>query len=189
MIQRTRHLGEPARRLFVVVGALLALVVAMPGGAQAQDAGGNGPAPEKKDEAARSSPRHPSAGWLPRVRLDNDAYNFWLHPGHRSDEEYTNGVVLGMETLRAPAWGGVLGGGAPACLNAQLGDRVCLSTLLFIGQDMYTPNLDRPPFSYIGWEFERPYAAWLYVGGRGAASRRGRCARTRCRSASPGPPR
>ncbi|MBK6841223.1 MAG: lipid A deacylase LpxR family protein [Gemmatimonadetes bacterium] len=167
VIQRTRHLGEPARRLFVVVGALLALVVAMPGGAQAQDAGGNGPAPEKKDEAARSSPRHRSAGWLPRVRLDNDAYNFWLHPGHRSDEEYTNGVVLGMETLRAPAWGGVLGGGAPACLNAQPGDRACLSTLLFIGQDMYTPNLDRPPFSYIGWEFERPYAAWLYVGGEG----------------------
>ena len=76
-------------------------------------------------------------------------------------------MVLGMETLRAPAWGGVLGGGAPACLNAQPGDRACLSTLLFIGQDMYTPNLDRPPFSYIGWEFERPYAAWLYVGGEG----------------------
>jgi len=121
----------------------------------------------------RMTQRKGMRGWLPRVRLDNDAYNFWVHPGHRSDEQYTNGVVLGLETLRAPGWGGWLGRHASPCATSTAEDRACLSTLVYIGQDMYTPNLDRPPFSYAGWTSERPYAAWLYVGGEGrrAASR------------------
>lgn len=161
----TSFLEEPARRLFVVGGTLLALA-ASPHSVRAQEAG-NAHGADGKGEASRSQPRQPTTGWLPRVRLDNDAYNFWLHPGHRSDEEYTNGVVLGMEALKAPGWGRVLGGGAPGCVHAGAADRACLTTLLFIGQDMYTPNLDRPPFSYVGWMYERPYAAWLYVGGEG----------------------
>ncbi|HEX4935423.1 MAG TPA: lipid A-modifier LpxR family protein, partial [Gemmatimonadaceae bacterium] len=121
----------------------------------------------ERDASSRSRARHPSTGWLPRVRLDNDAYNFWLHPGHRSDEEYTNGVVIGMEALKAPGWGRTIGRGAPACATSLDEDGACLTTSVFIGQDMYTPNLDRPPFSYAGWMYERPYAAWLYVGGEG----------------------
>jgi len=116
---------------------------------------------------SRTQPRLPSSPWLPRLRLDNDAYNFWLHPGHRSDEEYTNGVVASIETLRAPWWGTRLGGGLPGCAGAPAESTACLSTTLLIGQDMYTPNLDRPPFRRPDWEEERPYAAWLYVGGEG----------------------
>ena len=62
-------------------------------------------------------------------------------------------------------------GSAPSssggCAVAVVEDHTCLTTTLFIGQDMYTPNLDRPPFSYAGWMYERPYAAWLYAGGEG----------------------
>lgn len=161
-------------RVALLAMCALALTAWTARGAGAQDAnraGSAGDASEKggakKEGAARSQPRHPTLGWLPRLRLDNDAYNFWKHPGKRTDEEYTNGVVFGMEALRAPGWGKTLGRRAPECATALTSDRACLSTLLFIGQDMYTPNLDRPPFSYQGWMFERPYAAWLYAGGEG----------------------
>lgn len=123
--------------------------------------------PTARDKAARSRPMPPANGWLPRLRLDNDAYNFWMMPGRRTDEEYTNGVVAAVETLHGPWWGGSLGGKARGCGIAVAEDHACLTTSLFIGQDMYTPNLDRPPYSYPGWMYERPYAAWLYVGGEG----------------------
>jgi hypothetical protein len=107
------------------------------------------------------------SGWLPRLRLDNDAYNFWKHPARRPDEEYTNGVVASVEALRGPWWGRRLGGGHPDCARAPAGDGRCLTTQLAIGQDIYTPNLDRPPFSSPDWEDERPYAAWLWLGASG----------------------
>lgn len=169
----TRRAAALARvALFATCALALTAWTARGAGAQdANRAGSAGDASEKggakKEGAARSQPRRPTLGWLPRLRLDNDAYNFWKHPGKRTDEEYTNGVVFGMEALRAPGWGNTLGRRAPGCATALTSDRACLSTLLFIGQDMYTPNLDRPPFSYQGWMFERPYAAWLYAGGEG----------------------
>ena len=129
------------------------------------------------DSTARPQRRHPTPGraspWLPRLRLDNDAYNFWIHPGHRSDEEYTNGVVASLETLRGLAWGRRLGGGAPGCGAGHAQGGRCLSTTVSLGQDIYTPNLGRAPFLTPDWEGERPYAAWLYVGatGRSAAAR------------------
>lgn len=160
------HHEGPARRLFVVCGAVVALALgsAMTASiARAQEANGGG----ERGDGARVPPRAARSPWLPRVRLDNDAYNFWLHPGHRTDEEYTNGVVLAVEALRAPLWGTWLGGGAPGCAFASDGERACLSTQFAIAHEMFTPNLDRPPFSSPDWERERPYAAWLYVGGEG----------------------
>lgn len=147
--------------LLLAVAALAAPNVGVRGMLRAQETG------NASEAAARTQPRLPSSPWLPRLRLDNDAYNFWLHPGHRSDEQYTNGVVASVETLRAPWWGARLGGGAPGCAGAPADARACLSTTLLIGQDMYTPNLNRPPFRRPDWEDERPYAAWLYVGGEG----------------------
>src|SRR6185369_9966826 len=40
----------------------------------------------------------------------------------------------------------------------------CLSTSFTVGQDLYTPKLERAPYQ-AGWEAERPYFAWLYVRG------------------------
>jgi lipid A 3-O-deacylase len=107
------------------------------------------------------------APWLPRLRLDNDSYNFWLAPGDRTDEEYTNGVVASLETLGAPWWGKRLGGGHPACAHDTRPKGTCLTTLVSLSQDIYTPNLHRPPFSTPDWQRERPYAAWLALGGEG----------------------
>jgi lipid A 3-O-deacylase len=103
------------------------------------------------------------SAWLPRIRLDNDAYNFWLQPGHRTDDEYTNGVVISFETLRAPWWGRRLSRGTPDCARSTVVRGACLSTTVAIGQDIYTPRLDHAPYSSPGWELERPYAAWLYL--------------------------
>lgn len=116
-------------------------------------------------------------GWLPRLRLDNDAYNFWIHPGHRTDEEFTNGVVASLETLGGSFWGRRLGGGAPACGADTASTGRCLATVIAIGQDMYTPNLSRAPFSSPDWRNERPYAGWLWVGVSGRSVSR-RSART-----------
>ena len=106
-------------------------------------------------------------GWLPRLRLDNDAYNFWIHPGDRTDEEYTNGVVASLETLGAPWWGKRFGGGNPACADSRDRRGTCLTTAVSLTQDIYTPNLRRPPFSSDTWENERPYAGWLSLGAEG----------------------
>ncbi len=105
--------------------------------------------------------------WLPQLRLDNDAYNFWIGPGKRSDDQYTNGVAGSLETLGAPWWGRRFGQGRPACAvdSARVG--ACLATRVTFGQEMYTPNLDRPPYPSPDWDRERPYAAWLYLAGEG----------------------
>ncbi|MEP6619365.1 MAG: lipid A deacylase LpxR family protein [bacterium] len=106
-----------------------------------------------------------SSAWSPRLQLDNDAYNFWLNPGARTDEQYTNGVVFSLETMRAPWWGARLAPRLPACADPLGRDGRCVATVLAIAQDLYTPNLNRPPYSEPNWESERPYAAWLRVSG------------------------
>ena len=114
--------------------------------------------------------------WLPRVRLDNDAYNFWLQPARRPDEEYTNGVMLTVETARAPFWGRRFAPASRDCAEFVREERPCLATAITFGQDLYTPRLDRAPYQAPDWEAERPYFAWLYLTGRarivGARSQR-----------------
>ena len=107
--------------------------------------------------------RAQTVGWLPRLQLDNDAYNFWIDPGSRTDEQYTNGVVVSLETMRAPWWGRRFAPGTPGCVEAASREGACVATIVSIAQDLYTPNLNRPPFSEPNWEQERPYAAWLRV--------------------------
>ncbi|MEO6446933.1 MAG: lipid A deacylase LpxR family protein [Gemmatimonadaceae bacterium] len=108
-----------------------------------------------------------STRWLPRLQLDNDAYNFWISPGKRSDDQYSNGVKVSLESLRAPWWGRRLGRGRPGCAADSTRAGRCLATLVTLGQDIYTPNLTRPPYQSDEWERERPYAAWLYLSGEG----------------------
>ncbi|MEO7965837.1 MAG: lipid A deacylase LpxR family protein, partial [Gemmatimonadaceae bacterium] len=54
-----------------------------------------------------------------------------------------------------------------ACAIAAISDPACLTTGVTLTQDIYTPNLHRPPFSSDTWADERPYAAWLGVGMEG----------------------
>jgi lipid A 3-O-deacylase len=103
--------------------------------------------------------------WRPRVQLDNDAYDFWLRPGRRSDEQYTNGVKLSLELAGAPWWGRRFAGGHRGCGEHPAGSDGCLSTTLTLGQDIYTPRLTRTPYTLPNWRDERPYFAWLYLSG------------------------
>lgn len=151
------------RRLLLGAG-LLAGAIRAPAEAQ--------PPPELSPDSTPTFPA-PWAGqrplgtaWLPRLRLDNDAYNFWIFPGRRSDEQYTNGVFASLETWRAVGWRR-LAPNTPDCATARSGSGRCRLTVVGIGQDMYTPNLKRPPFRFPDWRDERPYAGWLYLAGTG----------------------
>lgn len=106
------------------------------------------------------------AQWRPQLQLDNDAYNFWIHPAHRPDEEYTNGVRASLLTWTAPWWGKRFAARTPDCATANSA-RACRLTVVTLGQDIYTPQLDRTPFAVPDWEAERPYFGWLYLEGKG----------------------
>ena len=107
--------------------------------------------------------------WQPQLRLDNDAYNFWQHPAHRTDEEYTNGVRASLRSGTAPWWGR-FANGRPGCSEREVqptrARRACAMTTVTLGQDIYTPKLTRAPFVVADWEEERPYFGWLYVEGK-----------------------
>ena len=117
--------------------------------------------------AVGSAARAPAqAPWRPQLQLDNDAFNFWLHPAHRPDEEYTNGVRATLVSWSAPAWGKRFAPNTPDCTTTNP-KGACRLTAITLGQDIYTPHLDRTPFSVPNWEFERPYFGWLYLEGKG----------------------
>lgn len=107
--------------------------------------------------------------WRPRLRLDNDVYNFWRRHTRRPDEEYTNGVHASLESHTAPWWGRRFAEGIPDCAQA-VGDAACRSTQVTLGQDLYTPNLDRAPNKVPDWELERPFFAWLFLRGTARVS-------------------
>src|SRR5688572_6530141 len=103
-------------------------------------------------------------GWSPRLQLDNDVYNYWTRHTQRPDEEYTNGVHVSLESNSAPWWGRTFAEGIPDCAGAG-SKGTCRSTVVTLGQDLYTPNLDRTPYDVPDWELERPYFAWLFLSG------------------------
>ncbi|MEO7085742.1 MAG: lipid A deacylase LpxR family protein [Gemmatimonadaceae bacterium] len=101
--------------------------------------------------ASAQSPRTVS------LRIDNDAFDFWLQPYNRPDEEYTSGVHISVDGGDAPWWARSFLHGAPCTTKLAS----CRSSHLEIGQDMYTPalSLDSPtpvPGS-------RSNAGWLYL--------------------------
>lgn len=92
------------------------------------------------------------------LRADNDAFDFWMRPWNRPDDEYSSGVHITYD-----------GGDAPRWARSRLDDRAmcavglqsCRSGSLELGQDIYTPStsLQNPhpaPNS-------RPNAGWLYL--------------------------
>jgi hypothetical protein len=121
--------------------------------------------------SALSTPRASFAqsDWRPSLRLDNDVYNFWQRHTRRPDEEYTNGVHASIASHTAPWWGRRFAPGMADCRTAAVTD-YCRSTSLTLGQDLYTPQLDRAPHTVENWELERPYFAWLFLNGTARVS-------------------
>ena len=74
-----------------------------------------------------------------------------------------------LESGTAPWWGRRFAPGIPDCADAT-GDGHCRSTIVTLGQDLYTPNLSRAPYSTPDWELERPYFAWLFLSGSARVS-------------------
>jgi lipid A 3-O-deacylase len=102
-----------------------------------------------------------------RLQLDNDAYNFWLHPAERTDEEYTNGVRVTYEGGWRPVWASLVWRGAEECGARRTPPgsagalAPCLNRRTWLGQDIYNPRRDagERPLSET-----RPNAGWLYLG-------------------------
>jgi hypothetical protein len=114
--------------------------------------------------AASSPVAHAQDAWRPHLELDNDVYNFWRRHTRRPDEEYTNGVHASLETQAGPWWGRHFAASVPDCTVAS-GAAGCRSTRVTLGQDLYTPHLDRTPHTVGDWELERPFFAWLFLRG------------------------
>jgi lipid A 3-O-deacylase len=127
------------------------------------------------------------ARWRPRLRLDNDVYNFWQRHTRRPDEEYTNGVHASLESQSAPWWGSRFARGIADCA-ASTGTSTCRSTVVTLGQDLYTPHLDRTPYAVEQWELERPYFAWLFLSGAARVSSPGSLHTTTLALGVTGPP-
>ncbi|HEX7123273.1 MAG TPA: lipid A deacylase LpxR family protein [Gemmatimonadaceae bacterium] len=114
---------------------------------------------------ATSGPLGAQTNWVPRVQWENDGFNFWVHPAHRPDEEYTNGLRLTLDAASAPWWGARFGRHRPGCDEGRAGP--CLTTTVTVSHDMFTPNLDRLPYTVPSWEQERPFFSVLAVRGAG----------------------
>ena len=50
-----------------------------------------------------------------RTRIDNDAFNFWLGPWDRPDEEYSSGVRIAADWAGPAFWSKRFGHDAPGC--------------------------------------------------------------------------
>jgi len=92
------------------------------------------------------------------LRVDNDAFDFWMMPYNRPDEEYTSGVRITYTGGRAPWWSRLLMGDGGACVYRA---QSCQSSRAELGQDIYTPsastnNPEPAPGS-------RANAGWLFL--------------------------
>ena len=92
------------------------------------------------------------------LRVDNDAFDFWMLPWNRPDEDYTSGVHLDYDGGDAPRWAHALMPGRPAC---AVGAERCRTARLELGQDIYTPSVD--PNDPHASSTARPDAGWLYL--------------------------
>lgn len=92
------------------------------------------------------------------LRVDNDAFDFWMLPWNRPDEEYTSGVHVDYDGGDAPRWAHRLMAHRVACVVRA---EKCRTAGLELGQDIYTPSVDAndPHASATS----RPNAGWLYL--------------------------
>lgn len=91
------------------------------------------------------------------VRADNDAFDFWMPPWDRPDEQYTSGVHLSYDGGDAPRWARRALSGLQPCTTQSVS---CRSSHLEIGQDIYTPLVSS---TGIAATTDRPNAGWLYL--------------------------
>jgi hypothetical protein len=92
------------------------------------------------------------------LRIDNDAFDFWMAPWNRPDEEYTSGVHISYDGGDAPFWArSKLAGRAP-CI---VGTMSCRASSYEIGQDIYTPSVSVD--SARAAPGARPSGGWLYL--------------------------
>lgn len=107
---------------------------------------------------AAISQRAASAPHTLTLRIDNDAFDFWMKPWNRPDEEYTSGVHITDDGGDAPRWARAALGGVPGC---AMHVAECRAGRIEIGQDIYTPSVAvGDPHAAPG---ARPNAGWLYV--------------------------
>jgi lipid A 3-O-deacylase len=92
------------------------------------------------------------------IRADNDAFDFWMTPAARPDEEYTSGVRIIYENAWMPWWGSRLWSALPRCDRAGA---ECRTPRSWIGQDIYNPDRGRGNRQLAR---SRPNAGWLYFG-------------------------
>lgn len=135
------------------VSIALLFVTAVPFSIGTAVAQSPGPAPAQSAIAA--SDRAPKTFSL---RTDNDAFDFWMLPWNRPDEDYTSGVHLDYDGGDAPRWSHALIKGRSECVvHAQ----ACRTARLELGQDIYTPSVDvNDPHASAS---ARPNAGWLYL--------------------------
>ncbi|HVX40598.1 MAG TPA: lipid A deacylase LpxR family protein [Gemmatimonadaceae bacterium] len=103
-------------------------------------------------QSAPSSPRTLT------LRIDNDAFDFWMKPWNRPDEEYTSGVHVTEDGGDAPRWAHALLASMPVCAP-RLAE--CRTGRIEIGQDIYTPSVSVD--SAHAAPGSRPNAGWLYL--------------------------
>ncbi|MEP6492188.1 MAG: lipid A deacylase LpxR family protein [bacterium] len=92
------------------------------------------------------------------LRIDNDAFDFWMQPYNRPDEEYTSGVHITYDGGDAPWWSRALLRGDLACTTVS---RECRMGRLELGQDIYTPLVSSDNLRAV--DGSRPNAGWLYL--------------------------
>jgi lipid A 3-O-deacylase len=92
------------------------------------------------------------------LRVDNDAFDFWMLPWNRPDDEYTSGVHITYDGGDAPWWARSFLRGDDACTART---RACRSARAELGQDIYTRDATLSDTSVVA--HARPSAGWLYL--------------------------
>jgi lipid A 3-O-deacylase len=92
------------------------------------------------------------------LRTDNDAFDFWMLPWNRPDDEYTSGVHITYDGGDAPWWARAFLRGDSACTTRSL---TCRSARAELGQDIYTRDATISDTAVI--DRSRPSAGWLYL--------------------------
>jgi hypothetical protein len=93
-----------------------------------------------------------------RVRVDNDAFDFWLAPWNRPDEEYTSGVEASLRYSGYAWWHRAVSALTGRCTRPTDG---CATRTYALGQQIYTAAQQvgqRAPTPG-----SRPSAGWLYA--------------------------
>jgi hypothetical protein len=92
------------------------------------------------------------------LRTDNDAFDFWMLPWNRPDDEYTSGVHIMYDGGDAPWWARPFLRGDGTCTTRS---HACRSARAELGQDIYTRDATLSDTSVV--DRSRPSAGWLYL--------------------------